>query len=88
MLLSLIRLASKRTDMRPFHKRFFTENVLNKLYCSTVIALIGGALCVTSIGLVNAVMYYKVVKPAREADRERMEKDLIEADEAGFAMKL
>lgn len=53
-----------------------------------MIALIGGALCITSVGLVNAIMYYKVVKPVREADRERLEKDLMEADEAGFALKL
>ncbi|EFO27343.1 hypothetical protein LOAG_01135 [Loa loa] len=88
MLLSWIRLASKRTGLRPFHKRIFTSSVLDKLYSTTVVALIGGALCMTSVALVNVVMYYKVVKPVREADRERLEKDLIEADEAGFSLKL
>lgn len=42
----------------------------------------------TSFGIVNIFMYFKVVKPVREADRERMAKDLIEADEAGFSVKL
>lgn len=41
-----------------------------------------------SVALVNAIMYYKVVKPVREADRERLEKDLIEADKAGFTLKV
>ncbi|VDK70663.1 unnamed protein product [Onchocerca ochengi] len=88
MLLSWIRLAAKRTDIRPFHKRIFTDNVLDKIYSMTVISLIGGALCMTSVAMVNIVMYYKVVKPVREADRERLEKDLIEADEAGFSLKV
>ncbi|KAM3724109.1 Voltage-dependent L-type calcium channel subunit alpha-1S [Dirofilaria immitis] len=82
MLSSWVRLATKRTDVRPFHKRIFTSNVLDKMYSLTVITLIGGALCMTSVAIVNAIMYYKVVKPVREADRERLEKDLIEADEA------
>ncbi|KAK6101007.1 Uncharacterized protein BM_BM5873 [Brugia malayi] len=88
MLLSWIRLAVKRTDLRPLHKRIFTDNVLDKMYRTTVVVLIGGALCMTSVALVNVMMYYKVVKPIREADRERLEKDLIEADEAGFSLKI
>ncbi|VDO41417.1 unnamed protein product [Onchocerca flexuosa] len=88
MLLSWLRLAAKRTDIRPLHKRILTDNVLDKLYSMTVISLIGGALCMTSVAMVNIVMYYKVVKPVREADRERLEKDLIEADEAGFSLKV
>ncbi|MCP9258968.1 hypothetical protein DINM_001953 [Dirofilaria immitis] len=88
MLSSWVRLATKRTDVRPFHKRIFTSNVLDKMYSLTVITLIGGALCMTSVAIVNAIMYYKVVKPVREADRERLEKDLIEADEAGFSLKV
>lgn len=52
-----------------------------------VTVLIGGALAMTSVAVVNVVMYYKVIKPVREADHERLQKDLIEADEAGFSMK-
>uniref|UniRef100_A0A915PW93 Calcium uniporter protein n=1 Tax=Setaria digitata TaxID=48799 RepID=A0A915PW93_9BILA len=84
MLLSLLRLAARRTDIRPFHKRIFTESVLDKIYSTSVTVLIGGALCMTSVAMVNIIMYYKVVKPVREQERERLEKDLIEADEAGL----
>ncbi|KAL4001846.1 Cytochrome oxidase c assembly family protein [Acanthocheilonema viteae] len=88
MLLSRIKLAAKRAVIRPFYKRIFTDTVLDKLYSTTVVALIGGALCIASVALVNVVMYYKVVKPIREADREQLEKDLIKADEEGFSFKL
>ncbi|CAG9536441.1 unnamed protein product [Cercopithifilaria johnstoni] len=88
MLLTWMRLAVKRTDVRPFYKRVFTDNILNKLYSTTVVTLIGGALYMASVAVVNVIMYYKVVKPMREADRERLEKDLIEADKEGFVLKV
>ncbi|VDN05843.1 unnamed protein product [Thelazia callipaeda] len=87
MFLSKLRLAAKRTDIRPFHKHIFTEKVLDRLYSTTVTVMIGGALFMTSYAMVNIIMYYKVVKPIRKADQERLEKDLVEADEAGFSFK-
>uniref|UniRef100_A0A183V8E0 Conserved plasma membrane protein n=1 Tax=Toxocara canis TaxID=6265 RepID=A0A183V8E0_TOXCA len=41
----------------------------------------------TSYCVVNGILYYKYVRPLRQEERELLERELIEADKAGFAIK-
>jgi len=37
--------------------------------------------------MVNGIIYYKYVRPLRQEERELLERELIEADRAGFHIK-
>lgn len=88
MLLTSLRLAVRRAQIQPFYKRIFTESLFDKMYKTAVTVLIGGAFYMSSFIILNTILYYKVIKPIREVDRERIEKDLIEAEEAGFSLNV
>uniref|UniRef100_A0A0M3HFX6 Uncharacterized protein n=1 Tax=Ascaris lumbricoides TaxID=6252 RepID=A0A0M3HFX6_ASCLU len=49
--------------------------------------ILGFILFSTSYCIVNGILYYKYIRPLRREERELLEKELIEADKAGFAIK-
>ncbi|PAV86449.1 hypothetical protein WR25_18659 [Diploscapter pachys] len=87
MFLSPVRLADairKREDRRPLYRRIFTNQRLDIAHKVTVRTIFGVILFTTSYCIVNALIYYKYVRPIRQEAKEELEKELIEADRAGF----
>ncbi|VDO26272.1 unnamed protein product [Heligmosomoides polygyrus] len=51
-------------------------------------SILGFILFSTSYCVVNTGIYYKFVRPLRQEERELLERELIEADRAGFTVNL
>ncbi|PIO68383.1 hypothetical protein TELCIR_09829 [Teladorsagia circumcincta] len=51
-------------------------------------SILGFILFSTSYCIVNTGIYYKFVRPLRQEERELLERELIEADRAGFKVNL
>ncbi|KJH50099.1 hypothetical protein DICVIV_03736 [Dictyocaulus viviparus] len=89
MILSSVHLAArKREDRRPFYRRIFTHRRLDILHKTVIRSIFGFILFSTSYCIVNGGIYYKFVRPLRREERELLERELIEADRAGFAVNL
>lgn len=93
--------AKRREDRRPLYRRIFTNRRLDIAHKSKPFALfhyfnvlafvrsiLGFILFSTSYCLVNTGIYYKYVRPLRQEEREQLERELIEADKAGFKVNL
>ncbi|MFH4980162.1 hypothetical protein AB6A40_006871 [Gnathostoma spinigerum] len=87
MRFSSAQFALVREDRRPLYRRIFTNRRLDIAHKTVVRSLIGFVLFSTSYVIVNAILYYKYVRPLRQEERELLEKELLEADRAGFALK-
>lgn len=101
MFFTPLNSAITREDRRPLYRRIFTNrrldilhksliinfNVKNKFFLVSVRTLIGFALFSTSFCVANACIYYVYFKPLRKEEIENLEKELIEADLAGFHIK-
>ncbi|KIH59762.1 hypothetical protein ANCDUO_09999 [Ancylostoma duodenale] len=80
--------ARKREDRRPLYRRIFTNRRLDILHKTFIRSILGFILFSTSYCLVNTGIYYKFVRPLRQEERELLERELIEADRAGFTVNL
>ncbi|EPB72075.1 hypothetical protein ANCCEY_08826 [Ancylostoma ceylanicum] len=78
--------ARKREDRRPLYRRIFTNRRLDILHKTFIRSILGFILFSTSYCIVNTGIYYKFVRPLRQEERELLERELIEADRAGFTM--
>ncbi|CAB3401683.1 unnamed protein product [Caenorhabditis bovis] len=82
----ILQAARKREDRRPLYRRILTNRRLDIAHKTIVRSILGFIVFSTSYCLVNAGIYYKFVRPIRQEEREILERELIEADKAGFAM--
>ncbi|EYC16584.1 hypothetical protein Y032_0033g2734 [Ancylostoma ceylanicum] len=80
--------ARKREDRRPLYRRIFTNRRLDILHKTFIRSILGFILFSTSYCIVNTGIYYKFVRPLRQEERELLERELIEADRAGFTVNL
>ncbi|KAE9554893.1 hypothetical protein FO519_001921 [Halicephalobus sp. NKZ332] len=80
-------LAQKRPDRRPLYRQIFTHRRLDIAHKVVVRSIIGFLLFSSSYCLTNGIIYYKYVRPLRHEERELLERELIEADRAGFHIK-
>ncbi|CAI5445364.1 unnamed protein product [Caenorhabditis angaria] len=88
MFWSPVNLATrKREDRRPLYRRIFTNRRLDIAHKTVVRSILGFLVFSTSYCLVNAGIYYKYVRPIRQEEREILERELIEADKAGFILR-
>uniref|UniRef100_A0AC34QKR5 Uncharacterized protein n=1 Tax=Panagrolaimus sp. JU765 TaxID=591449 RepID=A0AC34QKR5_9BILA len=87
MFLTWPLLATKRPDRRPLYRRIFTHRRLDIAHKSVVRTIIGFLLFSTSYCITNGIIYYKYIRPLRQEERELLERELIEADRAGFHIK-
>ncbi|CAJ0580638.1 unnamed protein product, partial [Mesorhabditis spiculigera] len=88
MLLSLIRFSARpREDKRPLYRQIFTNKRLDIAHKVAVRSIFGFLLFSTSFILVNSLIYYKYIRPIRQEERELLERELLEADKAGFKLK-
>ncbi|VDL76348.1 unnamed protein product [Nippostrongylus brasiliensis] len=89
MLLSPVYWAArKREDRRPLYRRILTNRRLDILHKTFIRSILGFILFSTSYCVVNTGIYYKFVRPLRQEERELLERELIEADRAGFSVML
>ncbi|CAE52904.1 Cytochrome c oxidase assembly factor 3 [Caenorhabditis elegans] len=79
--------ARRREDSRPLYRRIFTNRRLDIAHKVIVRSILGFLVFSTSYCIINAGIYYKFVRPIRQEERELLERELIEADKAGFAFK-
>ncbi|CAJ0565294.1 unnamed protein product, partial [Mesorhabditis spiculigera] len=87
MLTSLVCLGARlREDRRPLYRQVFTNRRLDIAHKVAVRSIFGFLLAGTSFVLVNGLIYYKYVSPIRQEERELLERELIEADKAGFRL--
>ncbi|KAF8357439.1 cox-14 [Pristionchus pacificus] len=77
----------QRPDRRPLYRRIFTNRRLDIAHKSVVRGIFGFIIFSASYCFVNTGIYYKYVRPLRQEERERLERELIEADKAGFAIR-
>ncbi|GMT20548.1 hypothetical protein PFISCL1PPCAC_11845 [Pristionchus fissidentatus] len=77
----------QRQDIRPLYRRIFTNRRLDIAHKTVVRGIFGFVLFSASYCIVNTGIYYKYVRPLRQEERERLERELIEADKAGFSIK-
>uniref|UniRef100_A0AC35TQG4 Cytochrome c oxidase assembly factor 3 n=1 Tax=Rhabditophanes sp. KR3021 TaxID=114890 RepID=A0AC35TQG4_9BILA len=87
MHLSLSWLYRPRPDRRPLYRRIFTNKRLDIAHKVVVRSIFGFVIFSTSYCLVNGYLYYKFIKPLKQDEREKLERELIEADLAGFKVK-
>ncbi|CAD6190422.1 unnamed protein product [Caenorhabditis auriculariae] len=88
MFLSRIQLAARvREDRRPLYRRIFTNRRLDVAHKTFVRSILGFIVFSTSYCIVNTAIYYKYVRPLRQEEREILERELIEADRAGFSIR-
>uniref|UniRef100_A0A915BML1 Uncharacterized protein n=2 Tax=Parascaris univalens TaxID=6257 RepID=A0A915BML1_PARUN len=87
MHFSLADLSRVRQDRRPLYRRILTNRRLDIAHKIAVRTILGFILFSTSYCIVNGILYYKYIRPLRREERELLEKELIEADKAGFAIK-
>ncbi|CAJ0598736.1 unnamed protein product [Cylicocyclus nassatus] len=85
-LTPLLWAARKREDRRPLYRRIFTHRRLDILHKTFIRSILGFILFSTSYCIVNTGIYYTFVRPIRREEREQLERELIEADRAGFAL--
>ncbi|KAK5976810.1 hypothetical protein GCK32_013180 [Trichostrongylus colubriformis] len=89
MLLSPVYwVARKREDRRPLYRRILTNRRLDIIHKTFIRSILGFILFSTSYCIVNTGIYYKFVRPLRQEEREQLERELIEADRAGFKMNI
>ncbi|KAK6014334.1 hypothetical protein OSTOST_20307 [Ostertagia ostertagi] len=89
MLLSPVYWAArKREDRRPLYRRILTNRRLDIIHKTFIRSILGFILFSTSYCIVNTGIYYKFVRPLRQEERELLERELIEADRAGFKVNL
>uniref|UniRef100_A0AC34GY14 Uncharacterized protein n=1 Tax=Panagrolaimus sp. ES5 TaxID=591445 RepID=A0AC34GY14_9BILA len=79
--------ARKREDRRPLYRRVFTHRRLDIAHKVFVRTLFGVILFSTSYCITNGLIYYKYIRPLKNEERELLERELIEADRAGFHIK-
>ncbi|KAK6056453.1 hypothetical protein COOONC_06042, partial [Cooperia oncophora] len=60
--------------------------LFNESFSAFIRSILGFILFSTSYCIVNTGIYYKFVRPLRQEERELLERELIEADRAGFKM--
>ncbi|KAK0420714.1 hypothetical protein QR680_014842 [Steinernema hermaphroditum] len=84
MFFSVPLFARPRKDRRPLYRRIFTNRRLDIAHKVVVRSIFGFLLFSTSYIVVNSVIYYKYVRPLRQEERDLLERELIEADKAGF----
>uniref|UniRef100_A0A1I7RZR8 Cytochrome c oxidase assembly factor 3 n=1 Tax=Bursaphelenchus xylophilus TaxID=6326 RepID=A0A1I7RZR8_BURXY len=87
MFFSLAKFATPRPDRRPLYRRIFTNRRLDRLHRYTVRGIVGFILFSTSFCLVNGVIYYWYVRPVKQEEQQLLERELIEADLAGFDVR-
>uniref|UniRef100_A0A7E4ZXU4 Cytochrome c oxidase assembly protein COX16, mitochondrial n=1 Tax=Panagrellus redivivus TaxID=6233 RepID=A0A7E4ZXU4_PANRE len=87
MFFSWPLLARKRPDRRPLYRRIFTNRRLDIAHKVAVRSILGFLLFSTSYCITNGAIYYKYVRPLRQEEREILERELIEADRAGFHIR-
>ncbi|KHN88595.1 hypothetical protein Tcan_13137 [Toxocara canis] len=73
--------------VKGWKERIAQNNQNSKTSLPSVRTLLGFILFSTSYCVVNGILYYKYVRPLRQEERELLERELIEADKAGFAIK-
>ncbi|GMR42654.1 hypothetical protein PMAYCL1PPCAC_12849 [Pristionchus mayeri] len=78
----------KRKDIRPLYRRIFTNRRLDFLHKFAVRSIFGFLLASTSYIAVTGSIYVKYIRPLKQEERERLERELIEADKAGFAIRI
>ncbi|VDK20523.1 unnamed protein product [Anisakis simplex] len=88
MQLSLVNLSRVRQDRRPLYRRILTNRRLDIAHKTAVRTILGFILFSTSYCVVNGIIYYQYIRPIKQEEKELLERELIEADRAGFAMKL
>ncbi|CAI4230820.1 unnamed protein product [Auanema sp. JU1783] len=81
-------ISRRREDRRPLYRRILTNRRLDILHKTFVRSILGFILFSTSYCIVNTGIYYKYVRPLRQEEREQLERELIEADRAGFGINL
>uniref|UniRef100_A0A914VLC3 Cytochrome c oxidase assembly factor 3 n=1 Tax=Plectus sambesii TaxID=2011161 RepID=A0A914VLC3_9BILA len=74
----------QREDRRPWYKRLFTSSRLDAVHRGTVFVLMGSAVFLSLSLAYMSINFYKYEIPLRREKREQLEKELIEADKAGF----
>ncbi|TKR64449.1 hypothetical protein L596_024976 [Steinernema carpocapsae] len=84
MFFSASLFARPRKDIRPLYRRIFTNRRLDIAHKVVVRTIFGFLLFSTSYIVTNSLIYYKYVRPLRQEERELLERELIEADQAGF----
>ncbi|GMS89634.1 hypothetical protein PENTCL1PPCAC_11809 [Pristionchus entomophagus] len=78
---------TQRPDRRPLYRRVLTNRRLDIAHKTVVRGILGFILFSASYCAINTGIYYKYVRPLRQEERERLERELIEADKAGFAIR-
>jgi uncharacterized membrane protein len=87
MFVSLLRTAIARPDRRPLYRRIFThrrQDILHKISTRTIFCVLAFSL---SYIATNSVLYYLYERPRQKREQEALERELIEADFAGFKVK-
>ncbi|CEF66220.1 Hypothetical protein SRAE_2000089000 [Strongyloides ratti] len=87
MRFTFLRLLTRRPDRRPLYRRIFTNKRLDIAHLVTLRLLFGTVLLISSFSAVNIFVYYKYIKPIQREKAEQIEKELLEADLAGFKVK-
>ncbi|KAI1729268.1 Cytochrome OXidase assembly protein [Ditylenchus destructor] len=87
MRLSRILAISFREDRRPFYRKILTNYRLDNAYLTTIYALQGITLWLVSFAVTNGVLYYGHLRGRRRKELEVIEREIIEADLAGFKVK-
>uniref|UniRef100_A0A0K0E3J6 Small integral membrane protein 8 n=1 Tax=Strongyloides stercoralis TaxID=6248 RepID=A0A0K0E3J6_STRER len=87
MRFSFLRLITPRPDTRPLYRRIFTNKRLDIAHKTFLRLIFGFILASSSFCVVNAGVYIKYIRPFNLEEKERLEKELIEADSAGFEVK-
>jgi len=84
MKLSLGHFMNRREERRPWIKRLFTGRRLDNIHKGFVFFLVGSSVFFSVNLVFVAVNFYRNVIPERREKREQLEKELLEADKAGF----
>uniref|UniRef100_A0A914EN73 Uncharacterized protein n=1 Tax=Acrobeloides nanus TaxID=290746 RepID=A0A914EN73_9BILA len=84
MRFSELLLATRRRDSRPLYRRLFPNYRVELLFRITHTCLISCTIFLTSYSAVHGFIYYKYKKPIRREELAILERELLEADRAGF----
>uniref|UniRef100_A0A0K0G0X5 Cytochrome c oxidase assembly factor 3 n=1 Tax=Strongyloides venezuelensis TaxID=75913 RepID=A0A0K0G0X5_STRVS len=87
MRFSLNNLLDRRRDTRPLYRRIFTNKRLDIAHKIFVRSIIGFNFFATSFCLVHTYFYFKFQRPLKLERQQQLERELLEADLAGFKVK-
>uniref|UniRef100_A0A0N5BPR5 Cytochrome c oxidase assembly factor 3 n=1 Tax=Strongyloides papillosus TaxID=174720 RepID=A0A0N5BPR5_STREA len=87
MRFSLSYLTNLRRDTRPLYRRILTNKRLDIAHKTFLRTLIGFNLFGASFCIVNTYLYFKFERPLKLERQQQLERELLEADLAGFKVK-